>query len=170
MTPQAQLRRMGWIALLALLTGLYLMLHFKVQAVHSDVVRAERRIVSLEQEKLLLATEFETRSNQMQLAAWNQVDFGYVAPTAGQFLEGKRQLASLGAGAVLPGSSPIMLANADVEELPAPSADDADSGTAGRMLAVASPDDTGALRLAAATIPANAARVPLVALAEAATE
>jgi hypothetical protein len=169
MTPQAQFRRMGWIALLALLTGLYLMLHFKVQAVHSDVVRAERQIVALEQEKLLLATEFETRANQMQLAAWNQVDFGYVAPTAGQFLDGQRQLASLGAGAVLPGSSPIMLANADVEGLPAPSANE-DSDIAGRVLAVADTGGTGNLRLAAATIPAGGARVPLVAMAGAAAE
>ena len=169
MTPQAQLRRIGWIALLALLTGLYLMLHFKVQAVHSEVVRAERRIVALEQEKLLLATEFETRANQMQLAAWNQVDFGYVAPTASQFLEGERQLAALGAPVLTPGSSPIMLAEATVEDVPGSSLDGAEE-IEPRMVAVAdireSPRD---VRLARATI-AGDARVPLAALTGAAAE
>jgi len=171
MTPQAQLRRMGWIVLLALLTGMYLMLHFKVQAVHSDVVRAERRIVSLEQEKLLLATEFETRANQMQLAAWNQVDFGYVAPTAGQFLEGERQLAALGAS-VLPGtSSPIRLAQATVVGAPAVSMVGAAADLAGEVLAVAETGEAPRnVRLATATWAAGNARVPLAALAGAAAE
>jgi hypothetical protein len=162
---------MGWIALLALLTGMYLMLHFKVQAVHSEVVRAERQIVSLEQEKLLLATEFETRANQMQLAAWNQVDFGYVAPTAGQFLEGERQLAALGASALPGGSSPIRLAQADVEGVTAMPAKAESADVAGEVLAVA---DTGSappeLRLASATWAKGGARVPLVAMAGAAAE
>jgi hypothetical protein len=175
---------MGWIALLALLTGMYLMLHFKVQAVHSDVVRAERRIVSLEQEKLLLATEFETRANQMQLAAWNQVDFGYVAPTAAQFLDGERQLASLGAPALLPGSSPIRLAQATaIEDLAAGSDLDEDEvgADAGRVFAVADiRQDSRDVRLATATLASSnmatatlasaVDRVPLAALAGAAAE
>ena len=31
---------------------------------------------------MLLETEFETRANQQQLATWNEVDFGYQAPSA----------------------------------------------------------------------------------------
>ncbi len=169
MTPQAQLRRIGWIALLAVLTGFYLMLHFKVQAVHSEVVRAERRIVSLEQEKLLLATEFETRANQMQLAAWNQVDFGYVAPTAAQFLEGERQLAALGVSG-LPGSSPILMAKATVDDMPALPVEADVEDVAGRVLAVAETGEAPRdLRLATATL-ASSGRVPLAALAGATTE
>jgi len=169
MTPQAKLRRVGWIALLAILTGLYLMLHLRVQALHSEVVRTEWRIVALEQEKLLLATEFETRANQMQLAAWNQVDFGYVAPTAGQFLDQERHLASLGAGAVIPDGSAVMLANAEEEQglvqlAVAPDDDSMDR----RMLASVGDGDTGEVRLAAATV--TTARVPLVALTGAAAE
>ena len=86
MSPHARLRRTGWIAALATCTALYLMLHLKVHSVRSEVVRSERQIVALEQQKLLLETEFETRSNQLQLAAWNRVDFGYTAPSAEQFL------------------------------------------------------------------------------------
>ncbi len=112
MTPQSRIRRIGWIATLAVCTALYLMLHLKVNAVRSDVVRAERQIVSLERQKLLLETEFETRANQLQLAAWNNVDFGYTAPTARQFLESERQLADFSAPA-LPGTpEPIRVAGA----------------------------------------------------------
>ena len=96
MTAHSRIRRIGWIAALALCTALYLMLHLKVHSVRSEVIRAERQIVALEQEKLLLETEFETRANQLQLAAWNRVDFGYTAPKADQFLENERQLASFG--------------------------------------------------------------------------
>ena len=73
MTQQSRLRRMGWIAVLALCTVLYLGLHLKVHAVRSEVVSAERQIVALENQKILLATEFETRASQQQLASWNRV-------------------------------------------------------------------------------------------------
>jgi hypothetical protein len=112
MTPQSRLRRIGWIAVLAVCTAFYLVLHLKVHAVRSEVVKAERQIVSLERQKLLLETEFETRANQLQLAAWNNVDFGYTAPTARQFLESERQLADFSAPA-LPGTpAPIRVAGA----------------------------------------------------------
>jgi len=96
MTQQSRLRRMGWMALLALCTVLYLGLHIKVHAVRSEVIGAERHIVALETEKNLLATEFETRASQEQLASWNRVEFGYTAPTAGQFVGSARQLAKFG--------------------------------------------------------------------------
>jgi hypothetical protein len=118
MTPHGHLRRIGWIAALATCTALYLMLHLKVHSVSSEVVRAERQIVALEQQKLLLETEFETRSNQLQLAAWNRVDFGYTAPSAAQFLENERQLASFG-GPRAPGApEPIRVAGGAGSEAP----------------------------------------------------
>jgi hypothetical protein len=116
MNPHSQLRRIGWIIALGTCAALYLMLHLKVHAVLSDVVRAERQLVALEQENLLLETEFETRSNQLQLAKWNRVDFGYTAPTAAQFIEHERQLASFG-GPPMPGSpAPIRVAGASGAE------------------------------------------------------
>jgi len=96
MTAQTRARRLGWLMMLALCTAVYLLLHLKVHAVKSDVVRAERQIVRLQQENDLLETEFETRANLLQLSAWNQVDFGYTAPGAGQFLDNERQLARFG--------------------------------------------------------------------------
>ena len=118
MTPPNRLRRIGWFAALATCTALYLMLHLKVHSVRSDVVRAERQIVALEQHKLLLETEFETRSNQLQLAAWNRVDFGYTAPSAEQFLENERQLASFGGPRAAGAPEPIRVAGGAGSEAP----------------------------------------------------
>ncbi|HSQ94605.1 MAG TPA: hypothetical protein VLM18_00715 [Croceibacterium sp.] len=113
MTQQSRLRRMGWIAVLALCTVCYLGLHLKVHAVRSEVVRSERQIVALEDEKTLLETEFETRASQEQLASWNRVEFGYSAPTASQFVENERQLAKFGTPRAAGAPSPIRVASLD---------------------------------------------------------
>jgi len=110
--PGARARRLGWAAALALCTALYLMLHLKVHAVKSEVIRAERQIVRLEQERQLLETEFETRSNLLQLSAWNRVDFGYTAPSAAQFLDSERRLASFGSPRAPGAPEPIRVAHA----------------------------------------------------------
>lgn len=115
MTPHSRIRRMGWFAALAVCAMLYLTLHLKVHAVRSEVIRSERQIVALEQQKLLLETEFQTRSNQLQLEEWNRVDFGYTAPTAAQFLENERQLASFGSPRAPGAPEPIRVASASGE-------------------------------------------------------
>jgi hypothetical protein len=96
MMNRSQARSLGWIAVLAVCFALVVVLSFKVHAVKSEVLLAERQLIALERETLLLETEFETRASQRQLAEWNTVEFGYSAPRAGQFLEVERQLASLG--------------------------------------------------------------------------
>jgi len=70
----------------------------------------------VKQDKLLLETEFQTRANQQQLRALNEVEFGYQAPAAGQYLEGERQLADLGKPRGPDAPSPIRVANADVPQ------------------------------------------------------
>lgn len=120
MTPHSRIRRIGWFAALAICTMAYLTLHLRVHAVTSEVIRAERQIVALEQQKILLETEFQTRSNQLQLEEWNRVDFGYVAPTAAQFLEDERQLADFGGPRAAGAPEPIRVAGAggDAPEYP----------------------------------------------------
>ena len=115
MTPHSHIGRIGWFAALAICAMLYLTLHLRVHAVTSEVIRAERQIVALEQQKILLETEFQTRSNQLQLEEWNRVDFGYVAPTAAQFLENERQLASFGSPRAAGAPEPIRVAGAGGE-------------------------------------------------------
>ncbi|WP_374528114.1 hypothetical protein [Novosphingobium sp.] len=108
-----RLRSIGWAAVLLICFTLLVALTFRVNAVKSQVRLAERQIVSLKQDKMLLETEFETRANQQQLRNLNDVEFGYSAPTAGQYLEGERQLAALGKARGPNAPSPIRVASAE---------------------------------------------------------
>lgn len=119
MTPQARIRRIGWLALLGICTLAYVLLLLKGHSVRSEVVNVERQIVRMEERNLLLETEFLTLSNQMQLARWNRVDFGYTAPRAEQFIDGERQLASFASPRANGAPEPIRLAGFNTgEELP----------------------------------------------------
>lgn len=106
-----RMRSIGWAAVLLTCFAFTVALTFKVNSVKSEVRLAERQIVALRQEKLLLETEFQTRANQQQLRSLNEVEFGYQAPTAGQYLEGERQLASLGKARGPGAPSPIRVAH-----------------------------------------------------------
>ena len=96
MLTRSRARSIGWAMILAVCFGLTIALTFRVNAVKSQVRLTERKVLALRQEQNLLETEFETRSNQQQLRALNEVEFGYEAPKAGQYLESERQLAVLG--------------------------------------------------------------------------
>jgi hypothetical protein len=116
----SRLRQIGWAMALGLVFVLFAALSFRVGTVKSDVIRAERQIIALTQENMRLETEFETRANQQQLANWNAVDFGYVAPRADQYLENERQLASLSQPVLPDAPSPIRVARAETSDtLPA---------------------------------------------------
>ena len=112
---RTSLRRIGWAVLLAVCCAVLFAMSLRVNALRSEVRRTENRIVALRQETMYLETEYETRSNQQQLSAWNAVDFGYVAPNAGQYLENVRQLAALGKPASPGAPSPIRVATASTE-------------------------------------------------------
>ena len=123
MMAGSHLRKIGWAVVLITSTALYGALHLRVNAVKSEVRLAERQIVALREEKLLLEIEFQTRTNQRQLVTWNDVEFGYSAPTSGQFLEGERQLAQFGTPRVPGAPAPILVASAPQEETSASFAD-----------------------------------------------
>lgn len=113
-----RVRSLGWAFVLTVCAGLVLALTFRVNAVKSQVRLAERQLVALRQEKLFLETEFEARSNQQQLKALNDVEFGYQAPRAEQYIEGERQLVALGKARAPGAPTPIRVANAAPEEAP----------------------------------------------------
>ena len=113
MVTGSRMRQIGWLASVGLCVGVFAVLSFNVSAVKSEVLLAERQIVALERETLLLETEFQTRASQRQLAAWNAVEFGYEAPRADQYIDGERQLASLGQPASPDAPSPIRVARAE---------------------------------------------------------
>ncbi len=106
------MRRIGWVAVLAVCLAMLVGLSLRVNALKSEVRLAERKIVALKHETIYLETEFETRANQQQLAQWNAVEFGYVAPGAGQYLENERELAALGKAAGPDAPAPIRVAAA----------------------------------------------------------
>jgi hypothetical protein len=107
-----RVRSIGWAFVLTVCAGALLALTFRVNAVKSKVRLAERQLVALQQEKLFLETEFEARSNQQQLKALNDVEFGYEAPRAEQYIEGERQLVALGKARAPGAPTPIRVASA----------------------------------------------------------
>jgi hypothetical protein len=145
MMNSSQARSLGWAAVLAICFALVVVLSFKVHAVRSEVLLAERQLIALQREALLLETEFQTRASQRQLAEWNTVEFGYSAPRAGQFLDGERQLASLGEVRGPGAPSPIRLARAETGETAADVASDEPmrSPVSGAKVALASASAEG---------------------------
>jgi hypothetical protein len=110
-------RSIGWAVILTVCLALTVILTFRVNAVKSQVRLTERQIVALKQEKLFLETEFQARASQQQLRNLNDVEFGYEAPSAAQYLEGERQLAALGKPRAADAPEPIRVASAaDVVE------------------------------------------------------
>lgn len=112
MLTRDRVRSFGWVAVLTVCGALTMGLTLRVNAVKSEVRLAERQIVALQRQKTMLETEFETRANQQQLKVLNDVEFGYQAPTAGQYLEGERQLAVLAKPRGPDAPTPIRVASA----------------------------------------------------------
>lgn len=116
MVPGSRLRQIGWAVVLASCFALFAALTVRVNTVKSEVALAERQIIALEREKLVLETEFQARASQQQLGDWNRVEYGYLTPAADQYLENERQLASLGIERGIGAPEPIRVARAPVEE------------------------------------------------------
>ena len=116
-TAGSRIRQIGWFAALAACFALFAVLSFNVHAVKSEVLLAERQIIRLERETQMLETEFQTRASQRQLANWNAVELGYLAPRADQYLDNERDLAKLGQPLGPDAPSPIRLARTDLAEV-----------------------------------------------------
>lgn len=121
----------GWMTVLLVCGAFSLALMLRVNAVKSHVAGNEKRIVYLQRDIEFLETEFQTRSNQQQLKMLNEVEFGYEAPRAEQYIEGERQLAALGKAPAPGAPKPIRYASADL------TAQDSEGGS--RLLAMVSP-------------------------------
>jgi hypothetical protein len=110
-----RVQSIGWAFVITVCVALTVALTLRVNAVKGQVRETENRIVALQREARFLEVEFQTRGNQQQLAALNSVEFGYVAPGAGQYLEGERQLAALGVPRAPDAPKPIRMAHAVTE-------------------------------------------------------
>ncbi|WP_374523990.1 hypothetical protein [Sphingopyxis sp.] len=67
----------------------------KVAATRSELTRIERQIDRTQANIRYLESELAVRASMRQLEQWNADSFGYSAPSASQYLESERQLASL---------------------------------------------------------------------------
>ncbi len=112
MTNRARLHSLLWTGAVAFALALALALTLQVKAVNSQIAETEKSILATKQRIAVLETEFQTRARQQQLVRWNEVEFGYVAPKASQFLDGQAQLAMLGKPVDIIESAPIRMADA----------------------------------------------------------
>lgn len=113
-----RIRSIGWAFILTVCLALTMALSFRVNALKSEVRLVERQIVALKRDKLLLETEFATRANQQQLRTLNEVEFGYGAPSASQYIEGERQLVELGKRRPADAPAPIRVASVAESDQP----------------------------------------------------
>lgn len=93
-----RLQNIGWLALVFLIAILLYPLSLNVAAVHSDLVSVDGKIRETKREISFLQAEIRTRASLQQLDEWNKVLYGYVPPTAEQFLNGESALAQLDGG------------------------------------------------------------------------
>ncbi|MEM1196621.1 MAG: hypothetical protein AAGH57_10995 [Pseudomonadota bacterium] len=109
----SRLRQIGWGVVLGLCVAAFAGLSLTVHAVRSEVLVADGKIVRLEKQRQRLETEFQTRASQRQLAQWNNVDLGFVAPRADQYMDKGQRLADLGQRAGPGAPLPIRVARLD---------------------------------------------------------
>jgi hypothetical protein len=93
-----KLKNLGWIALVLIVAISLYPLSLSVATLRSDLARTESKIVKSKRRIRYLETEFATRASLKQLDLWNELDYGYSAPTADQYLGSERALANLGKG------------------------------------------------------------------------
>ena len=142
MMTTARLRQIGWSVLLGLCLTAIAALSLTVHAVRNEAVLADKRIVALKKQKRLLETEFQARANQHQLARWNRVDLGLVAPRADQYIDARAELIALGLPQSKDAPSMIRVARADAAEAEAFARRDMVSPVSGRPITLASVQDS----------------------------
>lgn len=106
-----RLKNLGWLALVFVVAILLYPLSLNVAALHSDLVRVDRQILDTKREISFLQAELRTRASVQQLSEWNDLLYGYEAPTAEQFVGGEAALANLGGKS--PVTKPVMVAIVD---------------------------------------------------------
>jgi len=136
-------RQIGWSAVLAVCITAFIVLSVTVHAVRNEVVLKDREILSLKKKKQRLETEFQARASQHQLALWNNVDLGYTAPRADQYLDTRRDLAAFGQPVGPNAPLPIRVARLDT------GSEGAASGAAASTRAMVSPVSGEPITLAA---------------------
>jgi hypothetical protein len=90
-----KLQGIGLVLLVLLFAMALYPVSLKVAATRSELTRIERQIGRTQANIRYLESELAVRASMRQLEQWNADSFGYSAPSASQYLESERQLASL---------------------------------------------------------------------------
>lgn len=91
-----KLQGIGLVLLVLIFAMMLYPVSLKVAATRSELARIERQIDRTASNIRYLESELAVRASMRQLEQWNAETFGYSAPSASQYLENERQLASLG--------------------------------------------------------------------------
>ncbi len=112
-----------WVAAIGAAALICYMFSMRVAEERAGLAELEGQIRRAEQSIQTLKTELGTRSRVHQLQHWASSDFGFVAPTAGQFLQDEVTLASLDMPAPAPAmEAPVRMAAAPATPPAAPAA------------------------------------------------
>ncbi len=88
-------KSVGWVAGIGAAALTCYMFSLSVASERAELAQLDSRIVQIKQSIRTLNTELETRGRVHQLQHWASADFGFTAPSAGQFLESEVTLAQL---------------------------------------------------------------------------
>jgi len=88
-------KSVGWVAGIGAAALTCYMFSLSVASERAELARLDSQIVELKQSIRTLNTELGTRGRVHQLQHWASADFGFTAPSAGQFLESEVTLAQL---------------------------------------------------------------------------
>ena len=91
-----KLQGIGLVLLVLLFAMMLYPVSLKVAATRSELAKINRQIEGARSNIRYLESELAVRASMRQLEQWNAETFGYSAPSASQYLENERQLASLG--------------------------------------------------------------------------
>lgn len=90
-----KLQGIGLVLLVLIFAMMLYPVSLKVAATRSELSQIEKDIERARGNIRYLESELAVRASMRQLEQWNAESFGYSAPSASQYLENERQLASL---------------------------------------------------------------------------
>jgi hypothetical protein len=138
-----RLKNIGWLALVFATAVLLYPLSLNVAALHSDLAQVNREIMDTEREIRFLQAEIRTRASVAQLEEWNSLLYGYAPPSAEQFIDGERGLASL--GGPVQDVKPVMVAVNDIDGV-APAGEIGTPGGAPSLIVEDKPETSSPMR------------------------
>lgn len=90
-----RLQSIVWVLLVTLGAIAVYLVSLRVASERTELARVERQILAAKREIRYLETEFGARASMRQLERWNSENFRFSTPTAAQYLNGEKALASL---------------------------------------------------------------------------